>query len=97
MQDKAFEGANFAAWGSETKPSVPKPQMPASTTENRGYSPSWVPNWGNVTVDTTNITGSSGSNSASKAPINPFTGKIFTFFDHLKTEEKNGTHSKISH
>ena len=79
MQDNnGFESTAFATtWGSEAKPPPPKPQLPpAATNENRGFSPSWVPNWGTSTAATTTTGSSSASNSASKAPINPFTGGV---------------------
>merc|ERR1719491_2293761 len=95
QENNGFESTAFAtAWGSEAAKSVHqsqplKPQMqvqaPAAVAavaanENRGFSPSWTPNWGPsaaTVANNTNITISSvasNNSSASKAPINPFTG-----------------------
>merc|ERR1719203_484423 len=91
QENNGFESTAFAtAWGSEAvHQSQPfKPQMqvqaPAAAAvvanENRGFSPSWTPNWGPsaaTVANNTNITISSvasNNSSASKAPINPFTG-----------------------
>merc|ERR1712008_289182 len=61
---------------------APAAAVPAAVAanENRGFSPSWTPNWGPsaaTVANNTNITISSvasNNSSASKAPINPFTG-----------------------
>ena len=83
------------AWGSEavhqSQPFKPQMQVQApaaaavSANENRGFSPSWTPNWGpsaGTVANNTNITISSvasNNSSASKAPINPFTGEFKGF------------------
>jgi hypothetical protein len=56
--------------------------------ENRGFSPSWTPNWGPSAATVTNNTNitissvASNNSSASKAPINPFTGEFYSNFSH---------------
>ena len=64
QSNNGFEAFPTAWSSSETKPQ-------AASNDNRGFSPSWVPNWGS------NPSSSAANQSnapVGKAPINPFTG-----------------------
>ena len=94
QENNGFESTAFAtAWGSEavnqSQPFKPQMQVQApaaaaavAANENRGFSPSWTPNWGPSAATVTNNTNitissvASNNSSASKAPINPFTGEF---------------------
>ena len=95
QENNGFESTAFAtAWGgseavNQSQPFKPQMQVQApaaaaavAANENRGFSPSWTPNWGPsaaTVANNTNITISSvasNNSSASKAPINPFTGEF---------------------